>query len=373
MNDDRDELPLTGVRVLDFSTLLPGPLATLLLAEAGAEVIKVERPGSGDDMREFPPLRNGKSVNFALLNKGKQSVAIDLKDPDSRGELEQLIASADVLVEQFRPGVMARLRLDYASVRAINPGIVYCSITGYGQTGERAQRAGHDLNYLADTGMLALGGDAQGRPINPPALIADVAGGSYPAVMNILLALRKRERSGVGSQLDISMTDNLFPLMFWALGEHLANHAIPERGSAWCTGGSARYRMYATSDAEFVAVAALEQRFWATFCDVVEMPESLRNDSRDPRATIQWIETAIAAGTAAHWRDVFADADCCCNMMRSLAEVLGDKHYNERGVFAGRMKFDNATIQALPLPLVPQFCRNEVLPAPAVGDEQEYY
>ncbi|MDH3451949.1 MAG: CoA transferase, partial [Gammaproteobacteria bacterium] len=324
-HDTDDQLPLSGVRVVDFSTLLPGPLATLLMAEAGAEVIKIERPGNGEDLRAFAPFRNGESVNFALLNKGKRSVALDLKDPAGREELEELIRGADVLVEQFRPGVMRRLKLDYASVSAINPGIVYCSITGYGQTGERAQRAGHDLNYLADTGMLALSGDAHGRPVNPPALIADIAGGSYPAVMNILLALRRRERTGVGSQLDISMTDNLFPLMFWALGEHLAGNAVPERGSGWCTGGSPRYRVYATSDEGFVAVAALEERFWTKFCDVVEMPQALRDDLHDRPATTQWIATAIAARSTAHWRDSFAGADCCCNVMRSLEEVLSDR------------------------------------------------
>lgn len=367
-SDDNDHLPLSGVRVIDFSTLLPGPLATLLLADAGAEVVKIERPGDGEDLRGFAPSYNGEGVNFALLNRGKRSVALDLKDPGTRGELEELLRSADVLVEQFRPRVMQRLKLDYASVQAINPGIVYCSITGYGQLGERAQRAGHDLNYLADTGMLALGGDAQGVPVNPPALIADIAGGSYPAVMNILLALRKSERTGIGSQLDISMTDNLFPLMFWALGENIAGNSIPEHGSGWCTGGSPRYRVYATNDAGHVAVAALEDRFWKKFGDAVGLPQELRDDLRDPSATAAWIAAAISARTTDHWRDKFADADCCCNIVRSLEEVLHDGHYAERGVFARRLKFAGGTVNALPLPIVPQFCRDEILGAPAVGE-----
>ncbi|MDH3712755.1 MAG: CoA transferase [Gammaproteobacteria bacterium] len=372
MNSEHsDDLPLSGVRVVDFSTLAPGPLATLMLAGAGADVIKIERPHDGEDLRRFAPLRDGESANFALLNKGKRSVALDLKDPDARGELEELIRDADVLVEQFRPGVMRRLKLDYASVRAINPSIIYCSITGYGQSGERAQRAGHDLNYLADTGMLALSGDADGSPVIPPVLIADLAGGSYPAVINILLALHQRERTGVGSQLDISMTDNLFPLMFWALGEHIAGGAVPEHGSGWCTGGTPRYRVYATGDAGYVAVAALEQRFWTTFCEVVDMPDELRDDSQDPAATATYIEVTIAARTTEHWRDVFASADCCCNVLRSLEQVLSDRHYVERGVFAGRLKFAGTTVGALPLPIVAQFCRDEVLAAPGVGERSE--
>jgi len=354
---------------VDFSTLLPGPLATLLLAEAGAEVIKIERPGSGEDMRGFAPFRDGEAVNFALLNRGKRSVALDLKDPGSRAELEGLLRDADVLVEQFRPGVMQRLRLDYASVQSINPRIVYCSITGYGQSGARANRAGHDLNYLADTGMLALSGDAQGAPVNPPALIADIAGGSYPAVMNILLALRKRDLTGTGSRLDISMTDNLFPLMFWALAESIAGNAVPERGTGWCTGGSPRYRIYSTADGGHVAVAALEDRFWSTFCAVVELPAALRDDHHDPVATAAWIADAIAAKPARHWAAVFEQADCCCNVVRSLQDVMHDAHYAERGVFARRLRLGTASVSALPVPLVAAFCNVETRPAPGLDED----
>jgi hypothetical protein len=175
--------PLEGIRILDFSTLLPGPLATLLLAEAGAEVIKIERPETGDEMRMYHPRWGTDSANFALLNRGKKSVALDLKSDDGRKRLAPLIASADVIVEQFRPGVMSRLGLDYETVSAINPRIVYCSISGYGQTGPARDVAGHDLNYIGDTGLLSLSyGDLE-RPVVPPALIADIAGGAYPAVM----------------------------------------------------------------------------------------------------------------------------------------------------------------------------------------------
>ena len=203
---------LAGVRVLDFSTLLPGPLATLLLAECGAEVIKIE-PSGGENMRHYEPHFDGESAMFAQLNRGKRSLMLDLKREPDRERLAPLLARADILVEQFRPGVMERLGLGYAAVREVNPRVVYCSMTGYGQTGPRAQKAGHDLNYLAEAGLLSLAAGTDGTPSMPPAPIADVAGGSYAGLINILLALHRRERTGTGCHLDIAMADNLFPFV----------------------------------------------------------------------------------------------------------------------------------------------------------------
>src|SRR5215207_11689014 len=194
--------PLSGVLVLDFTTLLPGPLATLMLAEAGAEVVKVERPG-GEETRKYPPRWENQSAAFALLNRGKRSVVLDLKDAAAREKLLPLMRRADVLVEQFRPGVMARLGLGYDAVRAVNPRIVYCSISGYGQAGPRSQEAGHDISYQARTGLLSLSPGTTGSPSVPPALVADIAGGSFPAVINILLALRRRDLTGEGCRIDV--------------------------------------------------------------------------------------------------------------------------------------------------------------------------
>ena len=182
--------PLSGLLVLDFTTLLPGPLATLMLAEAGAEVIKIERPG-GEDMRHYEPRFDGESAMFAVLNRGKKSLVSDLKNAAQRAELVLLLQRADILVEQFRPGVMARLGLGYEAVKALNPKLIYCSITGYGQSGPRADEAGHDLNYIGYTGLLALNPGPVDKPVVPPALIADIGGGTFPAVINILLALNE--------------------------------------------------------------------------------------------------------------------------------------------------------------------------------------
>jgi len=262
--------PLQGIRVLDFSTLLPGPMATLLLAEAGAEVIKVERPGLGEEMRHYPPRAGNDSANYVMLNRGKRCVSVDLKAPDALERLRPLLESADVLVEQFRPGVMDRLGLGYETLSAKYPRLIYCAITGYGQQGPKANEAGHDLNYMAESGVLGLGGDMQGQPGVPPALVADIAGGSYPAVMNILLALWRREKTGQGAFLDISMTDNLFPFTFWALGGMQVTGRLPHPGGELLTGGSPRYQIYRTQDGRFLSVGALEQKFWERFCLLIE-------------------------------------------------------------------------------------------------------
>ncbi len=281
--------PLQDITVLDFSTLLPGPLASLLLAEAGARVIKVERPDIGDEMRHYPPFLGGQSALFSLLNRGKESLALDLKAPGGRAELEDWLDRADVLIEQFRPGVMARLDLDYQSLSRRFPRLIYCSVTGYGQTGPKAQVAGHDLNYIAETGLLSLSMGPQASPVVPPALIADIAGGAYPAVMNILLALLARNRTGRGAHLDISMTDNLFPLMWWALGQQAATGQAPGNADNLLTGGTARYRLYPTQDGAVLAAAPIEDRFWRTFCDVIGLAEALRDDSAMPRRqSVPW-------------------------------------------------------------------------------------
>jgi crotonobetainyl-CoA:carnitine CoA-transferase CaiB-like acyl-CoA transferase len=347
--------PLTGIKVLDFSTLLPGPLCTLLLAEAGAEVIKIERPGMGDELRTYQPRVGPDSLNFALLNRGKRSIAIDLKTPDAVDRLTPLIRAADVVVEQFRPGVMERLGLGYDALRALNPRIVYCAITGYGQDGPRAQVAAHDLNYVAESGMLSLAAGADGAPVVPPALIADIAGGAYPAVMNILLALRQRDRDGTGSRLDISMSDNLFTFMYWALGEGEATGNWPGPATGLVAGGSPRYQVYRTADDRFVAAAPLEQRFWESFCAVIDLPAGYVDDKRDPQGTRRAIAERIATKTSAEWRKAFEGKDICCVIMSSVEEAVRSEHFRARGLFAHKVETDTGPFTAVPVPVAEPF------------------
>lgn len=347
-------LPLSGIHVLDFSTLLPGPLASLILSEAGAQVSKLERPGTGEDMRHYPPEWDGRSATFALLNGGKSCIELDLKSATGFEQLKPLIQRADVLIEQFRPGVMARLGLDYPSLKAINPRLIYCSITGYGQSGDRAGQAGHDLNYMSDSGLLSLAAGGQAPAAVPPVLAADIAGGTYPAVMNILLALRLRDQTGEGSHIDISMTDNLFPFAFWALGGGLVNEDWPQSGEGLLAGGSPRYQLYRAACGGLVAVAALEDRFWTVFCAAIALDDS----SGTPGEVKQRIADLIRRQSADHWDQVLSQADCCCNIVRSLEQAVADPHLLARGLFDYRVETaSGASMMALPLPLSPQFRR----------------
>ncbi len=366
--------PLDGIFVLDFSTLLPGPMASLFLAEAGAEVVKVERPGQGEEMRVYQPRWGANSVNFAMLNRGKKSLALDLKNPDDLAKLRPLVEKADVIVEQFRPGVMNRLGLGYGTVAKINPAVVYCSITGYGQDGPKRDVAGHDLNYLGDTGLLALSMGTAETPVVPPALIADIAGGAYPAVVNILLALREKDRTGKGCHLDVSMADNLFPFMYWALGNGQATGRWPENGRELVTGGTPRYRLYPTADAKFVAAAPLEDKFWAAFTTVIGLEENFRDDARDPDATGRRVAELIRAQTAAHWAPLFAAADCCTTIVRTVEEAMADRHFRARGLFDSRVANEaGEEIVALPVPVDRRFraTAGEVRGFPVLGGENK--
>lgn len=343
--------PLKGLLVLDFSSLLPGPLATLMLAEAGAKVIKIERP-EGDLMRGFQPRWGANSANFALLNRGKKSMALDLKLPADSAKLEPLIDRADVIVEQFRPQVMKRLGLDYDTLSKRNPGIIYCSITGYGQTGPKRDVSGHDLNYIGDAGLLALShGDAQ-HPVLPPALVADIAGGTYPAVMNILLALLQRNISGRGCHLDIAMTDNVLPFLYWALAGGFAADVWPGNGTDLVTGGSPRYRLYPTRDGKLLAAAPIEQKFWETFCDAIGLAPALRDDTADPATTIEEVARIVAQQDSGYWAQLFSNHDCACSIVKSVRAAVDDPQFSHRGVFEALVRNEQGSMMpALPLPI----------------------
>jgi crotonobetainyl-CoA:carnitine CoA-transferase CaiB-like acyl-CoA transferase len=343
--------PLSGILVLDFTTLLPGPLATLMLAEAGAEVIKIERP-QGEDMRVMPPRFDGEAAVFALLNRGKKSLAIDLKNESDRNRLRPLLQKTDVIVEQFRPSVMQRLNLGFEDVRKINPRIVYCSISGYGQEGPRAGEAGHDINYQSLTGLLALQPGPPDRPVIPPALVADIGGGTMPAVINILLGLRQRDATGQGVYLDVAMADAMFTFAWYAYAIGQATGKFPAPGELRLVGASPRYQLYPTKDGKIAACGALEQKFWLAFCNAIGLPAPLMNDLPDPKATKAAIAAIIAGETAAYWQPKFAAADCCVTIMASLEEALHDAHFVERGLFAHKVAgASGGTVPALPVPI----------------------
>lgn len=362
--------PLSDLLVLDFSTLLPGPLASLFLAEAGARVIRIERP-DGEDMRRFPPRFGETSAPFAALNRGKQSLAIDLKAPDALERLTPLIQQADIVIEQFRPGVMARLGFGYEALKALNPRLVYCSISGYGQDGPRASEAGHDINYQAIGGLLGQSLAHGRQPPLPPTLVADIAGGAMPAVINILLALRERDRSGQGSHLDIAMTDAMLAFSWYALAQGQASGRYPAGGEGMLTGASPRYGLYSTADSWFLAVGAIEEKFWRSFCEGIGLDTTLRDDRRDPAATQTAIAAIIASQPAKHWRDTIEPLDCCCTVVRTLDEALADPHLTARGLLDRQVEEPGGRrMVSTPLPLAPVF--RDAAPAlrasPPIGD-----
>ena len=289
---------------------------------------------------------------FAILNRGKKSIELDLKSESDRNRLRPLLEKADVIVEQFRPGVMERLGLGFEAVRKINPRIVYCSISGYGQEGPRAGEAGHDINYQSLTGLLALQPGPPDRPVIPPALVADIGGGTMPAVINILLGLRQRDATGQGVYLDVAMTDAMFTFAWYAYALGQGTGTFPGPGELRLVGASPRYQLYPTRDGKLVACGALEQKFWLSFCNTIGLPAPLMNDFADPAATKKAIAAIIAGETAEHWRPKLSAADCCVTIMVSLEDALHDPHFVERGLFAHSVGgVGGKAFPALPVPI----------------------
>ena len=351
---------LEGIKVIDFSTLLPGPLASLFLSETGAEVIKIEKPGVGDEIRLSNPQWGEQSVSFSLLNRGKKSLSLDLKDPKNLKILIPILKEADIIIEQFRPGVMKRLGLDYESIKKINQDIIYVSITGYGQYGPKSMVAGHDLNYIGNAGLLSISMGRENDTVVPPALVADIAGGSYPAVINILLALRKRDLNKEGSYIDLSMTENLFPFMFWGLGSGFAHNKWPGNSDGVLSGGSPRYNIYKTSDGSYVAAAPLEDRFWNKFCEAIELPKKFIKMQNDQEKVIQEIRKIIGQKEKNYWLDVFNKADCCCSIVKSIEEAINDNHFKVRKIFENKIINNlGEEIPALPIPIDMQFRKDQ--------------
>jgi alpha-methylacyl-CoA racemase len=362
---DRARSPLAGAVVLEFGSLVPGPLTSLILAEAGAEVVKIERPPHGDDMRRYEPKLDQDSVQFHALNRSKSTLMIDLKNDVDRLRLEPWIRRADIIIDQFRPGVLARLGLGYDDVRKVNPAIIYCSLTGWGQTGPKAHKASHELNFLAESGHLDLTRGIDGSPTLPSLLVADIAGGVYPAVINILLAFIQRQITGEGANLDIAIYDGLMTFHYDTLVPALKFGAYPKPGEGLVTGGSPRYQIYATADARFLAVAAIEDKFWTAFCDMIGLDHALRGDQQAPAYVKDRIAALIVRRTADEWSKAMAGKDVCCSVVASLEEVLEDPHTHARGLLDRVVVTDAGTVPALPLPVAPQFRADHALrPAP---------
>lgn len=314
-------LPLEGIRVLDLSMYLPGPFCSQILADFGAEVIKVEEL-SGEWGRHVYPVVGDKSALFYAVNRGKKSIAINLKSESGQEIFKSLVRHADVLLEQFRPGVMERLGLGYENLIKENDRLIYCSITGYGHSGPLQFTAGHDLNYLSLAGVTGLTGSAD-RPGMSGIQIADLAGGSLQGISSILLALLARERTGKGQFCDVAMMDGAISLLVYSLAEWSGIGRLPERAREMLTGGYACYHIYSTADGGFVSLGAVEAKFWQGFCERLGRLDYAPHqwDMAKQADIIQDISTIMASKTRREWVDYFAEDDICFTPVLDLEEM----------------------------------------------------
>ena len=325
-------LPLEGIKVLDLSRYLPGPFCTQILADFGAEVIKVEDPRGGDLGRSVPPLIEGESARFYTVNRNKKSITLDLKQDAGRDIFRKLALSADIVVDQFRPGVMKKMGLGYEDLRTINPRIIYCAITGYGLTGPLSDAAGHDLNYLNIAGVTGLTGAYQGMPVMSGAQIADISGGTLYAVIAILMALVSRAKDGQGQLCDIAMMDCSISLLAYTLGEWAGWGRLPEMGNEILTGGYAFYNIYKTKDGKYVGLGAVEDKFWAEFCEKVDRREYIKlqwNTTLQPDIQAD-IRAIMLTKTRDQWVEYFADCDICFTPILTMEEMCGHPQVTAR-------------------------------------------
>lgn len=370
---------LDGLRVLDLTFYLPGPYATLFLADLGAEVIKIENPAGGDPLRALGPGGGDPagSVFFQAVNRNKKSVTLNLKDPTGRDRQAflDLAAGADAVIEQFRPGVAARLGIDYPTLSTLNPRLTYVSLTGYGQTGPLAGEAGHDLNYLARSGLLSLfvgagsrDGGAPTDPRNalpqmPPLQFADLNGGSLSAIA-LLAGLLSARLTGRGCYLDVSMTDGLFSLMGLTVANHLAGGAAPVRENLFLAGGEPQYNVYRAADGRCLAVGALEPKFWWNVCqklaeaDPEGQPAEALAGNRDEAARV------FATRTADQWLSALEGLDTCVTPVLTVEEALASELVAKRGMVVDR---------GMRLPLFAGSYEPPRRPAPRLGEHNQEF
>nr|WP_297356289.1 CaiB/BaiF CoA-transferase family protein [uncultured Caldimonas sp.] len=331
----QEDLPLTGVRVIDLTRLLPGPFATLHLRWMGADVVKIEDPGEGDyarTMMQTPgeAAQGEPSLFFRLLNQGKQLHRIDLTQSAGREELLALACEADVLVEGFRPGVMAKLGVGWDDLRAVNPGLVMCSISGYGQQGPYARRAGHDINYIGYAGVLEQIATREGQPVIPNFQIGDLFGGTQAAVSGIVAALYAAQRTGRGRHVDVSMTHVVHEHNLMARLGVARDGRSPSPSLGLLTGGVPCYNVYRTRDDRWMAVGALELKFWRMCCEVLGHPEwadrhwmlGQEVGGADALALQAEVAAVFARETQAHWVALFEPADCCVTPVLRMEEAM---------------------------------------------------
>ncbi|NWB27108.1 CaiB/BaiF CoA transferase family protein [Pseudomonas gingeri] len=355
--------PLASLKVLDFSTLLPGPFASLLLADMGADVLRIESPGRLDLLRVLPPHDQGTSAGHAYLNRNKRSLALDLKQPEAVAIVHQLVREHDILLEQFRPGVMDRLGLGYETLKTVNPRLIYVAITGYGQTGPYRDRAGHDINYLALSGLASYTGRQDGGPLPLAMQVADVAGGSLHGVIGLLAAVIARQQTGLGQYVDVSMTDCAFSLNALSGAGFLACGVEPGREDQMLNGGSF-YDYYRTREGRWFAVGSLEPNFMRSLCVALGRPElihqGLSSDPGQQRRLKQELQIEFEKHDHEALCVLFAGIDACVEPVLGLAESVEHPQLKAREVVVQVPRGDGGSQAQMACPL--KF--SEGLPAP---------
>jgi crotonobetainyl-CoA:carnitine CoA-transferase CaiB-like acyl-CoA transferase len=337
MNETQEQrmtrLPLEGVTVLDLSRQLPGPVSTQILADFGADVIKIEDTGAGDNFRSVEPRRKGVSARHAQINRNKRGLAIDLKSPQGHAVFMKLCEQAHVVFEQFRPGVVKRLGIDYEAVRQVNPGIVYCALSGFGQNGPLRDVVAHDPNYLSVSGVLGLLGRRGGAPAMSGPQISDLAA-AHLATIGILMALRRAEQTGEGDYIDISLFDSAMSMAVTAVATYLGGGKAPSRGEERHNGRYPWSDIYETSDGQYITISAIESHFYANLCNALERPQWLPDQYADD-ARLQEIRDEMAAifrtRTRDDWFDRLKDKDLCISPVLTVAEAVESEHAQARG------------------------------------------
>ena len=349
--------PLSSLKILDFSTLLPGPFASMLLADMGADVVRVEAPDRPDMVRFLPPMDGDVSAWHGVLNRNKRSIALNLKQPEAINVVKRLVASDgggyDIVLEQFRPGVMDRLGIGYKALRAVNPGLIYCAITGYGQTGPYKQRAGHDNNYLALSGLMSHSGRRDQGPPPLGAQIADIGGGSFGAISGILAAVIHRQVAGEGQMVDISMLDMAIAWQAHVISNYLVGGEIPERES-WALNGGSFYDYYETADGRTLSVGSLEPKFWQGFCQAINRPDLIGRGLDQTPANQQAVKAEIGKEIGkrplSYWQALFADKDVCVEPVLTIPEMLAYPQVQARNMVVDVPKPDGTTQRQIASP-----------------------
>jgi crotonobetainyl-CoA:carnitine CoA-transferase CaiB-like acyl-CoA transferase len=367
-------LPLHGIRILDLTRLLPGPFCTLMLADMGADVVKVEDTSIGDYLRwQAPLVGDTQGIFFAALNRNKQSLRLNLKPPEGKAVFARLVQSADVVVESFRPGRLDKLGVGYAAMSQLNPRIIYCAISGYGQDGPYRDRAGHDLNYIGLAGLLDLFGQRHGEPSMPPVQIADLTG-AYLAAIGVLSALVARATTGRGQFVDIGMLDGVMPWLIAMLPRFWFDGTPPRRGEIPLGGAMPCYNLYQCQDGQWLTLGALEPQFWATFCKMVghdEWMDHQRDMGDDAEPTFAALRELFKSKTRDEWLAFFASADVCVEPVLSAAEATRHPQLQQRRMSVqveqnGRILSETAS----PLKLS-DVTQPRLEPAPEYGEHTE--